>query len=132
MCRLWFIFKTIISVFIIVDHGAERYDLKFRIWLFVSPSSSLSKKERKRKGEWKAKIVILSHTFLIDLEDTLQLLRNLLNRVESQRCQFFLQSFYFYLSPSFYIKKRVRTTSLSHRRWHFVIHSSIFNIILLF
>ena len=45
---------------------AERCDLKSRFWLFFSPFLFPPKKEGRRKGEWIAKIVILSHTFLLD------------------------------------------------------------------
>ena len=47
---------------------AERHELKSRLLFFFSPFSSLLKKLGRRKGEWIAKIVILSHAFLLDLQ----------------------------------------------------------------
>ena len=45
---------------------AERNDLKLRLWLFFSRFLFPPKKEGRRKGEWIAKIVFLSHAFLLD------------------------------------------------------------------
>ena len=42
------------------------HDLKSRLWLFFSPFLFPPKKEGRRKGELIAKIVILSHAFLLD------------------------------------------------------------------
>ena len=44
----------------------ERHDLKSRLWLFFYPFLFPLKKEGRRKGERIAKIVILSHAFLLD------------------------------------------------------------------
>ena len=46
---------------------AERHDLKSGLWLFFTPFLFLPEKRGKKKWEWKAKIVILSHAFLLDL-----------------------------------------------------------------
>ena len=42
----------------------ERHELKSRLWLFFSPFLFPLKERGKKKGEWIAKIVILSHAFL--------------------------------------------------------------------
>ena len=50
------------------DHNdqAERHDLKLRPWLFFSLFLFPPKKEGRIKGEGIAKIVNLSHAFLLD------------------------------------------------------------------
>ena len=49
-----------------VKDRVERHDLKSQLWLFFFPFLFPPKKDGRGKGEWIAKIMILSHAFLID------------------------------------------------------------------
>ena len=54
--------KTKVSLF----DRAERYDLKSRLWLFLSPFLFPPKNRGMKKGKMNSKNRILSHAFLLD------------------------------------------------------------------